>query len=297
MKITRRGFFQLAGAASVSLIPEWGHAGTEEPDRENAYGVLVDTALCIGCRKCEWACNQENKLSGRSQREFEDKSVLAVQRRPSNVAYTVINGFPNDKAPDKTGFLKVQCLHCNHPACSSACIVGALKKSELGPVTYDAWKCIGCRYCMVACPFQIPAYEYENALDPRVMKCTFCAPRVREGKRPACVEICPSEVLTFGRRRDLLALAHRKIDNASGLYTNHVYGEFEVGGTSWLYLASTDFAATELPRLGTDPIPQRTETIQHGIFKSFMPPIALYGLLGLIMHTMKQEDKSRERPE
>lgn len=291
MKITRRDFFKLTGAASASLLPEITQAESSGPEIDDAYSVLVDTGVCTGCRKCEWACNQENKLTGKSRREFEDRSVLTTHRRPSGTAYTVINGFPNEKAPDKTGYLKVQCLHCNRPACASACIVGALRKSESGPVTYDAWKCIGCRYCMVACPFQIPAYEYENPLDPRVMKCTFCVPRIQTGKPPACVEICPSEVLTFGKRRDLLELAHLKITKSPDMYVDHVYGEFEVGGTSWLYLASADFARTELPRLGADPIPERTEKIQHGIFKSFVPPLALYGILGLVMYTMRRDNQ------
>jgi len=183
--------------------------------------------------------------------------------------------------------VKVQCMHCNDPACASACIVGALKKSDAGPVVYDAWKCIGCRYCMVACPFQIPAYEYQNALDPQVRKCTFCSPRLEQGKKPACVEICPCEALIFGKREELVDLAQSRFRANPGRYVEHIYGEKEVGGTSWMYLAATDTTAAGLPKLGEEPIPNATEVIQHGIFKSFVPPLALYGLLGLVMHSLR----------
>jgi Fe-S-cluster-containing dehydrogenase component len=172
--------------------------------------------------------------------------------------------------------------------------VGALEKCEHGPVTYDTWKCIGCRYCLVACPYQVPAYEYNNALTPQVRKCTFCHERLQKGQRPACVEICPAEALTFGKRRELIDLARSKIKKNPDLYVDHIYGEHEIGGSSWMYLASTDFVNTELPELGTDPIPSLTEHIQHGIFKSFIPPIALYGLLGLIMYSTRHKNEKQE---
>jgi len=262
--------------------------GKTHIDDSRVLGVLVDTTTCIGCRKCEWACNQANKLPSQDIKAFDDKTVFKDHRRPTDSAYTVVNTYPDSGYPEKLRYLKVQCMHCNDPACVSACIVGAFKKTELGPVTYDAWKCMGCRYCMVACPFQVPAYEYSNALTPRVVKCSFCSERItKENKMPACVEICPNEALTFATRKDLLELAHARIIQSPGRYNEQIYGEHEVGGTSWLYLAGADFAVTELPKLDERPIPERTESIQHGIFKSFVPPIALYGLLTLAMHSFK----------
>ena len=165
-------------------------------------------------------------------------------------------------------------MHCNDPACASACIVSAFEKQEIGAVTYDSWRCMGCRYCMVACPFQVPAYEYDNALTPQVRKCTFCFERIsKEGGVPACVEICPPQCLTFGRRSELLELAHRTHPQATrAAYVNHVYGEHEVGGTSWLYLSSVPFEELGFPKLGDAAPPRITETIQHGVFKNFLPP-------------------------
>jgi formate dehydrogenase iron-sulfur subunit len=290
VKIKRRDFLKLAGAASVALTGnDATAAGHRDPKAfDSAFGVLVDTTICIGCRKCEWACNQANNLPTQNIKAFEDKSVFQIHRRPTAAAFTMVNVYPDVSAPENLRYLKVQCMHCNDPACVSACIVGAFRKNEKGPVTYDAWKCMGCRYCMVACPFQIPAYEYSNALDPQVRKCQFCRDRIiDQGRKPACVEICPNEALIFGTRHELLELAHERIKQMPKRYFDHIYGEHEVGGTSWMYLAPVDFSRTELPRLDDRPVPERTESIQHGIFKSFVPPIALYGLLALAMHSFK----------
>jgi formate dehydrogenase iron-sulfur subunit len=295
MGLKRRDFFKMAAVGSATILGSKSVAGEEKRplDSAAALGVLVDAVVCIGCRKCEWACNNEHKLSTGTLAEFEDKAVYAKHRRPNDDAFTVLNRFVDPKQPDKQFTLKVQCMHCNKPACVSACIVGALQKNKIGSVDYDAWKCIGCRYCMVACPFEIPAYEYHEALAPRVRKCTFCAPRLVEGKKPACVSLCPNEALTFGTRQELLDVAKGRIKLNPDKYFDHIYGETEIGGTSWMYLAPTDFVNTELPKLQTAAIPNLTETIQHGVFKSFVPPLALYGLLGLIMHSLR-EDKNEE---
>lgn len=295
MSFTRRDLFKMAAIGAAASVGGKLQASEGEGSIDNSqtYGVLVDTVVCIGCRKCEWACNNEHKLSDTDLKTFEDKSVYQKHRRPVANAYTVVNEF-KDPATSKAYTMKVQCMHCNHPACASACIVGALSKSKLGSVDYDAWKCIGCRYCMVACPFQVPAYEYQDALKPRVMKCTFCAHRLAEGKKPACVGICPNEALTFGTRQELIDLAKERIKAKPEIYHDHVYGEKEVGGTSWMYIASTDFINTELPKLTDHAIPSTTEAIQHGVFKSFVPPLALYGLLGLIMHSLRENQEDKE---
>ncbi len=295
MAFSRRDLFKLAAAGSVSVFAGKLEAKEDEYaiDCSQTYGVLVDTVVCIGCRKCEWACNNEHKLSNAELASYDDKSVFKQHRRPKDTAYTVVNEF-KDPQSSKPYTMKVQCMHCNHPACVSACIVGALQKNSLGSVDYDAWKCIGCRYCMVACPFQIPAYEYSEPLKPRVMKCTFCLERLEEGKRPACVSLCPNEALTFGTRQELIDVAKDRIKSKPDKYFNHVYGEKEAGGTSWMYLAPVDFNFTELPKLPFEAIPNRTETIQHGIFKSFVPPLALYGLLGLVMYSLREKESDKE---
>lgn len=152
-----------------------------------------------------------------------------------------------------------------------------------GPVTYDAWKCIGCRYCMVACPFQIPANDYHDALTPQVRKCQLCCQRIEKGAQPECVATCPQQAMAFGRRSDLLELAREKIKKQPTNYVEHIYGEHEVGGTSWLYLSSVPFEQIGFLKLPSAAPPEVTEAIQHGVFKYGIPPLVLYGLLGGIM--------------
>ena len=151
-------------------------------------------------------------------------------------------------------------MHCNEPACASACLVGALTKTPEGPVTYNKDVCIGCRYCMIACPFNVPAYEYHDAFAPQVQKCNMCQERFLKTKKPpACLSICPQEVMTFGKRKDLIDIGRERITNHPGKYQDHIYGINEAGGTSWLYLSSIPFADLGFPTdLGTKAYPEYT---------------------------------------
>jgi hypothetical protein len=147
---------------------------------------------------------------------------------------------------------------------------------------------------MVACPFQIPAFEYEKAIQPRILKCDFCHTRTREGLLPACVDTCPVQALTYGRRYDLIEIARRKIEAEPERYVNHIYGEHEVAGTSWLYMAAKDFSSLDFPKLTSSPAPGATESIQHAIFKYFIPPMSLFALLGGIMWINRKQQESAE---
>lgn len=265
------------GAATAARAADHGHK--LDPDR---CGVLIDLTLCIGCRRCEWACCEANDLPHGPRETFDDPTVFEAHRRPSSDRLTVVNRFDSDDPEKSPIHAKIQCMHCEHPACASACLVGAMRKQGDGPVTYDASKCIGCRYCMIACPHQLPAYEYERALTPRVMKCTLCRERTHNGQVPACVEICPVEALLYGERQELLELARERIRRHPEKYVDHIYGEHEAGGTSCLYLSDRPFAEIGFPTLGSKAPPQLTEAIQHGIFKGFAAPLLLGGLLAAI---------------
>ncbi|MFH0908846.1 MAG: 4Fe-4S dicluster domain-containing protein [bacterium] len=277
-----------AGVATLTALP--ASAGPKNILSTRRMGVLVDTTVCIGCRNCEYACKKAHELPTEPLATYEDTSVFQVPRRPDDKALTVVN------RPDGSCSVKVQCMHCARPACVSACIVGALSKEENGAVVWNEDKCIGCRYCMVACPFQIPAFEYGKALKPRIMKCDFCAARRENGGLPACVEICPVEALTYGPREELVNAARNRIRRSPERYVNHIFGEYEVGGTDWLYLAATDFANLDFPKLGEKPAPGVSESIQHGIFAYFVPPVSLYALLGVIMWIAKNRPKLGEEP-
>jgi formate dehydrogenase iron-sulfur subunit len=166
------------------------------------------------------------------------------------------NGVP------ETLYVKRQCMHCIHPACVSACTVGALRKTPEGPVIYDADKCIGCRYCQYACPFEVPTYDWEDPFG-LIHKCQFCFSRLSEGCDPACVAACPNGALRFGPRDALLAQAYAQIVSNPRRYVDHVYGEAEVGGTSMLYLSPVPFDRLGFPVLGDEPIPHYAETVMR----------------------------------
>jgi Fe-S-cluster-containing dehydrogenase component/Ni/Fe-hydrogenase subunit HybB-like protein len=261
-----------------------GHGLAAPPE---AMGVLVDLTVCIGCRLCEHACKKANGYDPGPLESYDDQSVFKDQRRPAPEAYTVVNSYSNPADAGRPVYVKTNCMHCNHPACVSACIVGALRKRENGAVTYDAWKCIGCRYCMVACPFQIPAYSYDDAFTPEVRKCQFCFSKITQGETPGCIAACPRETMVFGKRSELLKLAEEKIAAHPGTYVHHIYGEKEVGGTSWMYLSAAPFEKIGFLQLSSAAPSVLTETIQHSVFKYGLPPLALYGVLGGLMYLNK----------
>ena len=293
--LNRRDFFKSAaaiGASSTGLATNKAKAEPRNILSDDRMGVLVDTTVCIGCGLCEQACKIAHGLLNKDVKDINPISLPAEFRRPDHKALTVVNQFDNPKESKKPINVKVQCMHCDHPACVSACIVGAFTKEENGAVLWDSDKCIGCRYCMVACPFQVPAFEFDKALQPEIVKCDFCYDRTTEGKLPACVEICPVEALTYGKLRDLHQLAHEKINNYPDRYVDHIFGDLEVGGTSWLYLASERFVELGFPQLSHNPAPGVSEAIQHGVFAYFVPPISVYALLGGVMWLTKKKNES-----
>jgi Fe-S-cluster-containing dehydrogenase component len=238
MKLGRRSFLKVAGAtgtAALVSLPGAGRAAGRVPVAgEEERSVLVDTTLCVGCRGCEAACAEANKLPDPPS----DEKAFAAPRTTSPDSFTVVNRA--EKANGAPRFVKRQCMHCVEPACASACPVRALDKLPTGPVAYDGTKCMGCRYCMVACPFGVPKYEYARAL-PVVRKCTFCAGRQAEGKEPACIGVCPSGALTYGTRGKLVEEARRRVFGNPDKYTQHIYGEHEAGGTNWMYITDVSF--------------------------------------------------------
>jgi formate dehydrogenase iron-sulfur subunit len=254
MSISRRkflGWMGAAGAAGAMGTSARAASNKEFTGYPESMAVLHDVTRCIGCRKCEGACNTVNELPA-PQKPFDDLTVLGQKRRTTAKAYTVVNQFSQARGGRAPVFVKKQCNHCLEPACASACFVKAFTKNPDGSVTYDASLCVGCRYCIIACPFEIPAYEYDEPFTPRVMKCTMCHPRISEGKLPGCVQACPTEALVFGRRTDLIRVARQRIDTYPDRYVNHIYGEHEMGGTNWLYLTDVSFASVGMREdLGT----------------------------------------------
>ena len=261
MSISRRRFLGLLGTAGAGTAL----GGTANAAKKHfkgypdSFGVLYDNRLCIGCRSCEEGCNIVNQLP-KPERPFDDLSVLDAKRRTDPKAFTVMNRYENIENVRGPLFTRVGCNHCLEPACASSCFVNAYTKTKTGAVTYDESVCVGCRYCMIACPFEIPTFEYDEVLTPRIMKCTMCYPRLVEGKLPGCVVACPTEALTFGKRVDLITIARGRIEKRPDQYVNHIYGEHEMGGTSWLYLSSAPFKEVGMREdLGITPAPELTK--------------------------------------
>jgi len=217
--------------------------------------LLYDATICIGCKQCEVACADQNKLP------YDD--TIAAEQRQSEHKFTVV-------LTKDDRFMRRLCMNCQVPTCASVCPVGALKKEAFGPVTYDPDKCMGCRYCMVACPFGVPKYEW-NKLFPKVRKCVMCPDRVAAGKQTACAEICPTGATKFGEHDELLNEARRRVHENPGKYVDRIYGRFEVGGTSVLLLSSVPFESFGYPaNVSTDPLPMLTYRVLSRI-PDFLP--------------------------
>lgn len=258
MDLDRRSFLKAAGAVCASGLAAPGASAAavkSHPEAGETAAVLVDTTRCLGCRSCELACSQANGLPEPAM--LGDEAVFEERRSTEPDAYAVVNRYPKDGGTE-FAFRKTQCMHCLQPACASACLVKALEKTPEGPVVYHADRCIGCRYCMVACPFGVPKFEYSKAL-PYIRKCTFCAERLQRGEPPACVASCPGEALVFGKRAELLEEARTRIYQNPDDYVHHIYGEHEVGGTGWLYISDIPLEQLGLPDdVGEDPYPLLT---------------------------------------
>ncbi len=226
-----------------------------------SYAILTDTTLCVGCEECVVACKQDNELGKDVPRRWK-KRIDDL----SSTRYTTILRRPGDH------FVRQQCRHCVEPACVSACLVGALQKTPEGPVIYDGDKCMGCRYCMMACPYGIPRYDWEKPV-PYIRKCSMCYERVKDGGKPACVEACPEEATIFGDRQELIEEARRRIRENPDKYIDKIYGETEIGGTSVIYISDIPLDFREFkfkPELGETPLPELTWAAL-----SKVPPLAL----------------------
>jgi Fe-S-cluster-containing dehydrogenase component len=233
MAVNRRNFFKVLGVTGVSLaIGKELSAAPKSKSSMEFSGILYDTTRCAGCQTCESACAEANGLP-----EPVGSIEAGVVRKTDENHRTVVNAFNSSKGEV---YVKKQCMHCNEPACTAACLTQAMYKTEEGAVIWRGDKCMGCRYCMVSCPFDIPKFEYHSA-NPKIEKCNMCYTRLTEGKIPACVENCPAEAMIYGKRRDLIEEARKRINDNPGQYEDHIYGEHEAGGTGFLYLSAVPF--------------------------------------------------------
>jgi len=279
------------GAAAAGAAPAAAGRERREPPPA-AMGMLYDTTRCIGCKACVVACQQANDLEPDTSLDGLHLAPIDLNGRTKNIIKLYEEG-------DRRSYMKRQCMHCVDPACAGACMLGSLHKDEqTGVVTYNPAYCVGCRYCVLACPFGVPKFEFDKAA-PKIVKCELCRHRIQgakleqgpdgftrypEGHGPACCEVCPRQAVIYGQREELLAEAKRRIEESPGkYYRDRVYGEVEGGGTQVLYLAHVPFEKLGLPELGDQGVPHVAYTVQEAIYKGFIAPVALYGVLAAVM--------------
>ena len=310
MSLDRRKLLQTFAAAGAAAVA----GGTCEARVRgsipaDALGLLYDTSKCIGCKTCVVACREAN-----NKKPDRTNAPGGIWDTPMDLNGQTKNIIKLYKSADgqERSFFKAQCMHCADPACVNACMIGALQKREHGIVTYDPTLCSGCRYCQMACPFNIPKFEW-TSLAPLMVKCELCAHRAKgatlavdtdgftrypKGSGSACAEVCPRRAVISGKRSELLAEAKRRIKENPERYKGYreedaprVFGEMDAGGTQVLYLSHVSFEKLGLPDLGTRAVPETQQTIQQGIYQGFIGPIALYGLLGLAVFRARRSQK------
>ena len=316
MEIKRRDFLKgLAGSAVLAMAPPAIAASSEKTRLPDALGILYDSTLCVGCQVCMVACKKANNMpiefSG-SQRQWDNPVDLSSETL--NIIKVYENGTHKvkDSEIDGYAFVKRHCMHCVDPACVSACPASAMTKdAKTGVVTYNKDACIGCRYCQVACPFDIPKFEWDNPF-PKIVKCQLCNHLLAKGQISACCSACPTGASLFGPVKDLAIEAERRQNMTPGKYYEFpvadissnkiqvhkaqkyipkVYGKNDGGGTQVLMLSGVPFNKLGLPILPDRSYTAIAENIQHTLYKGMILPIVAFG--GLI-YLVKRTDKNKK---
>lgn len=263
--------------------------------------TLIDITNCIGCRACQVACKEWNERDGEKtellpELGYQNPAVLSAKTLTLISSHELVS--PDLPGGMRNDFVMRRCLHCLEPACVSACPTTALERRLDGPTLFDPSQCIGCRYCMWACPWDVPTADWESHT-PQIHKCTHCADRcdqppplsrnaqpltnvevqsfVDNITTPACVKACPADALKFGTREQMLAEAHRRMEKRPGRYVDHVYGEKEAGGTSVMYLSAVPFEKLGFPKVSDKPYPSYTKFALKAVAPAVL---ALGALLG-----------------
>jgi Fe-S-cluster-containing dehydrogenase component len=294
--IARLGGTTVAAAVAAPVVTAAIDHAAQPVAPPDAVAMLFDNTICTGCKACMSACNEANGLPADTclsdglwhmpaDLNAKTKNIIKLYQEPESSSFA---------------FVKRQCMHCLDPACVTGCPFGALKKNEWGAVTWEGSRCIGCRYCEVACPFDVPKFEWDH-LNPKIVKCEFCFDqRLKQNQQPACTAVCPTGAVVFGKRSDLLATAKDRVVASPGKYfDDRVYGEHEAGGTQVLYLSSVPFEKIGLPKLGSSSLAHYATKVTSVLYKWLSGPIILAGLLGVVIRRnwKRHEAERAEREE
>lgn len=312
MDIGRRDFFKVAAVGSGLALSSCAGVAEAVPRKSlspNAYGMLYDSAVCVGCKACMSACKIYNDLPPEhSSKEPLWDDPIDLSSKTFNIIKVYRNGKAETQNIETDGFayVKRQCMHCVDPSCVSACPVRALtKNAETGIVMYNKKNCIGCRYCQVACPFNVPRFEWDSPT-PEINKCQLCDHRIEKGGYAACCEFCPTGASIFGRVEDLMKEAKKRLTLKPGdsymypvqkvdssfrtekivpQYLKQIYGEHEVGGTQCIMLSAVPFEKIGLPVLPEDSFAGTSEKMQHTLYNKLIAPAVVLG--GLVVAVYK----------
>ncbi len=289
MATDRRAFFKgIAAAATLTVIPTAAIAREKRTASKDAVGLFYDSTLCIGCKACVVSCKEANDMP--ADVDGYGGGLYDAPEGLNEYTKNVIQLYRDDA---EWSYVKKQCMHCIDPACVGACMLGALHKDERGIVSYDPDKCVGCRYCETVCPFNVPKFEWAKAA-PKIVKCELCRHRLAVGKEPACSAVCPRKAVIYGKYADLLDEAHRRLEASPGKYVPKVYGEKDLGGTQVIYLSHVDFEKVGFRFDHQESVPNTQQSVQHGLYKGFAGPIALYAILGAVMfRNRRSEDNDK----
>ena len=310
MSLDRRRFLKVLGggagaAAATASAGPVAHARARKTMPEHALGLLFDGTLCIGCRACIAGCKEANGMPAeRTELEIGNywDAPLDISGKTLNVikAYRSGSGEHKDRVVDGFAFTKQSCFHCVDPSCVSACPVSAMTKDPVtGIVSYNVEACIGCRYCVAACPFGVPRFTFDKP-DPHISKCQLCRHLLVQGQIPACAQVCPTGATLFGKVADLKKeIARRRAlppgsttvfprgqlggkdsySGAVGKYVDHVFGEHEIGGTQVMHLSGVPFELLGKPTLPDVAPASVSERLQHGIYYGFIAPLSFLAFL------------------
>ncbi|WP_207062109.1 hydrogenase 2 operon protein HybA [Motiliproteus sp. SC1-56] len=319
--MNRRDFLKVAGSgALIATASSTVEArGNKEP-LPNAVGMLYDSTLCIGCRACVYKCKEVNDMPSvvrDNEVQWDQAEELSGDTLNIIKAYKHGTGETKNSATDGFAFIKRNCMHCVDAGCVSVCPVSAMiKDPETGIVSHNPDACIGCRYCVAACPYNVPKYEYDEAFG-QIQKCQLCnqkgVERISKGQNPGCVEVCPTGANIFGTREELLAEAKRRLamtpgeeysfplERVGSTYTHrakaaayhpHIFGESEGGGTQVMVIAGMEHTKLGLPDLPERSYASMSETVQHSIYGGMLAPAGLLaGLLYFARRNTKHDDE------
>jgi formate dehydrogenase beta subunit len=273
MTVTRRQVLRSIGTGALAATAVDAMASSPKPKpRADAVAMLYDATVCIGCKACVAACTTANGLIP------DTKLSGGLWQMPTDLNAQTKNIIMLARDGDATSFVKKQCMHCLDPACVSGCPFKALTKGKYGIVEWEPSRCIGCRYCEISCPFDVPRFEWTE-FNPKIVKCELCNFRLAEGQQPACTDICPTHAVIFGTRADLLEEAKRRIAASPGkYYQNRVYGEGDLGGTQVLYLSHLPFDKLGLPE-GKESRAHEGTKVHNVLYKGMVIPAAVYAVL------------------